>query len=98
MSIEHMRTAKTLPRNLQMAFRVVTGESIAAVAKDWGVKPSSVRSSVMRTKGHLERFISKYPDTLKGQDPRRAAFRAFAEHVGASVRYGRARGPQLDLF
>lgn len=98
MSIEHMRTANTLPRNLQMAFRVSAGEPITAVAKDWGVKPSSVRSSVVRTKAHLTRFISKHPDTLAGDDPRRAAFRAFAEHVGVQVRYGRPRVPQLDLF
>ena len=93
-----MRTANTLPRNLEMAFRVEAGEPIAAVAKDWAVKPSSVRSSVMRTKMHLTRFINKNPDALKGDDPRRAAFRSFAEHVGVKVRYGRPRVPQLDLF
>jgi hypothetical protein len=98
MSIEHMRAAKTLPRNLQMAFRVAAGEPISTVAKDWGVKPSSVRSSVVRTTTHLTRFIGKHPDTLSGDDPRKEAFRAFAQHVGVRVRYGRPRVPQLDLF
>eukprot|EP01035_Chromulina_nebulosa_P049882 gene49882-67744_t len=53
MSVEHMRARNTLSRNLQMAFRVAVGESIPVVAKDWGVSPSSVRSSVVRTKEHL---------------------------------------------
>lgn len=98
MSVEHMRAQNTLSRNLQMTFRVSAGEPIHMVAKDFGVKPSSVRSSVLRTKGHLCRFIEKHPSVMAGDDPRRAAFRAFAQHVGAEVRYGRPRVPQMDLF
>lgn len=98
MSVEHMRARNTLSRNLQMAFRVAVGEPIPVVAKDWGVSPSSVRSSVVRTKEHLLRFVEKHPSVMTGTDPRRAAFRAFAQHVGAEVRYGRPRARQLDLF
>jgi hypothetical protein len=101
MSIEHMRTADTLKRNIEMSFAVECGASLQVVAATYKVRPSSVRSSVNRTRSHILKFITKFPNELDGKNAKRNAYKAFAEHVGASVSLLRKTdkiGAQRDLF
>lgn len=101
MSVEHMRTAATLARNIEMSYAVECGAPLQDVASQYKVRPSSVRSSVKRTRGHVMKFITKFPQELDGTDARRNAYKAFAKHVGASVSLARKTnkvGAQCDLF
>lgn len=101
MSVDHMRAHGTLARNIEICFELDTGSSVRQVAKRRGIKPSSVRSSAKRVRGHLVNFVAKFPSTASGQDARRKAYRAFAEHTGAHVVLARAvkkSGQQQDLF
>ncbi len=101
MSIEHMRTANTLARNIEMSFEVECGLNFQQVATEHKVRPSSVRSSVTRVRAYLLAFVQKFPQELRGQDARRSAYKAFAEHVGvqvALIRKSSKSRAQRDLF
>lgn len=92
-----MLTAKTMARNLEMV-HLSQSRSISEVAKLCEARPSSVRSSVKRTRAHLLRFVTKFPETLEGRDPVRSALKNFAEHVGVEVNLAKVKSDQLDLF
>lgn len=98
MSIEHMRTLNTLQRNVVMTFLVEKGVSIHEVARMQKLTTSAARSSVERTRGHMKRFVQRFPDVVRGQDPRRAAIKAFAEHVGVRVVLRDPDVRQAELF
>ncbi len=95
-----MRATDTLERNIQMCYLADTGTSVSDLAETWSVRPSSVRSSLMRVRRHIQRFVAKFPDELTGDDPRKTAYRAFAEHVGVKfeTKERRGRSAQNELF
>lgn len=106
MSVEHMRSRGTLARNLAWALAVECGVNAKEIASEQGVHQNSVKSSVKRIRSHLARFLSKYPETVKGaevpaSEVRRCAYLAFARHVNVRVALSKSqlsKVPQLELF
>lgn len=75
----------TLARNLEMAYAMDCTGRIEVAKGNHRIVNASAKNSIQRLQRHITEYIKNNPQVLTGHNPRRNAYKAFANEHGVEV-------------